>query len=744
MTKAVSLSLGFICLLAAAVSLSAQTNPVDMAVNEAVLRQANTIVLRQKLQEAKNTVQRGDLPGAAKLYEDAYALVEQIGSGIDAERTQTISGLASTRLELARQAQDQGNLREAATQVDRVLKVDPQNPDALVFKRKNDRLLESMRGQMADEETTQQVPYIKKDRTDAGTLVQDGKLLYEMGKFDEAEVKLKQAMTLDPDNEGAFYYMNLVKQARYDRAAHQHTIDDQDRMVQVEAAYVKPVNRGTLPTPNPYTLTNLVHTGVGREAIYSKLNRIRLDNVAWSEGLPLNEVLHNLSEQAKLRDPDKKGINFLFNPNTPGAAPATTPGAAGTPGTPTTIDPTTGLPIPAAQPTSGGEALDPSSVNVKLTLSDVTLGQVLDAIVLVADHPIKYSVEDYGVVFSGRAPDAQQLETRTFKVDPNTFYQGLESVSSASFGAANLTSGGVGGAAGGGAAGGAGGVGTFGGAAVAVVNASPGAGSIRAISSAGGAGGGGGGGVGAGQGTSTEVNGLQSLGGNGGLRFVTSPEGMQDVSLAAQGFFKTLGVDLTTPGKSIFFNDRLGVLFVRATPSDLDTIERAIQVLNTMPTMVHIKARFIEVEEDDNTALGFDWYLGQTSLGNGVVGQGGNAGSLSVPTSAANPQGTFPGNSFNATSIASGVQSLTGGLENSAPAVATITGILTNPSFQMVIHALAQRHGTEQLAEPEVTTTSGRQTQMRATTIQTIITSFTFQPGGFGGTTTTTTGSTVP
>ena len=66
--------------------------------------------------------------------------------------------------------------------------------------------------------------------------MRDGKLLYEMGKFDEAEVKLKEAVKLDPDNEGAFYYMNLVKQARYEREAHVHTVDTQDRMVQVEKA----------------------------------------------------------------------------------------------------------------------------------------------------------------------------------------------------------------------------------------------------------------------------------------------------------------------------------------------------------------------------------------------------------------------------------------------------------------------------------------------------------------------------
>ena len=735
MTKAVSLSLGIIFLLATATVLPAQTSPTDAAVNEAVLRQANTIILRQKLVDAKNAAARGDLPGAAKAYDEAEQLVEQIGSGIDAEKAQTISGVVSTRLELARQAQHQGDLHEAATQVGRVLKVDPQNSAAQAFQRNNDKMLAASRGQTPDEATLQEVPYIANDKTQAGTLVRDGKLLYEMGKFDEAEVKLKEAISLDPDDEGAFYYMNLVKQAKLDREAHMHTLDTQDRMVKVENAWVNPVKRGLLPVPNPYALTNFVNTGVGREVIYNKLDRIRLDTVSWPEGLPLNEVLHNLGEQTRLRDPDKKGINFLFNPNTPGAATAAVPGVPGS----QTIDPTTGLPVAAPAGGGGaGEAVDASSINVKLTLSDVRLMDVLDAIVLVADHPLKYSIQDYGIVFSVRGPESPQLETRTFKVDPNTFYQGLESVSSSSFGQANSSGSG---SSGGGSSGGGGGGqnGQSSGAVVAVVNASPGAGGLRSQGGSGGGGGGGGGG-GAG-GSTTTIGGLANTGGNGGLRYVTSPEGMQDVSVAAQTFFKALGVDLTTPGKNIFFNDRLGVLFVRATSQDLDTIERAIQVLNTMPPMVHIKARFIEVSQTDAAALGFDWYLGQVNMGNSVVGNAGTAPSLNVPISAANPSGVFPGNTAASQIAASSSDQVLGNLataNSGIPTVATITGILTDPNFRVVIHALEQRSGTEQLAEPEVTTISGRQTQMRATEIKTIITSFNFQQGQ-GGTTTTTT-----
>ena len=63
-----------------------------------------------------------------------------------------------------------------------------------------------MRGKMPDDTTLQQIPAIVHEKTDADTLVRDGQLLYEMGKLEEADVKLHQALKLDPNNQGAFYY----------------------------------------------------------------------------------------------------------------------------------------------------------------------------------------------------------------------------------------------------------------------------------------------------------------------------------------------------------------------------------------------------------------------------------------------------------------------------------------------------------------------------------------------------------
>ncbi len=761
MTKVAILFLGLAAVIAFPAVAPAQDTATAMAVNQAVLNQANKIVLQQKLLDARRAQQAGETVAAAKLYQESTELVQQIGSGVDAETAQAINGLAATRLALARDAQAHGDLHEAGIQAEQVLKADPKNPAALAFKKQNDQLIAARKGRIASPEVLELQPQVAAQKLDAKTFVQNGKLLYEMGKLDDAEAQLDQAVKLDPDNGAAFYYLNLISQARFVRENTQHNEDTQERITTVEKQWILPANKNNLTAGNAYATNQLIYTGPGRQTIVSKLDHIRLDSVSF-DGLPLSEVLRNLSEQSRLRDPQRRGINFLINPNPDQSGPAIAApaggglgggfggpgGAPGAPaGAPAAIDPATGLPQ-ANAPAGGGEAVDVGSFIIKIpSLSDVRLADVLDAIVMVADHPIKYTVTDFAIVFSSKGAESPQLFTRIFKVDPNTFYSGLESVGVTSFGQSS-SSGGGGGGGGGGSRGGGGGGGqggqNSGGAVVGVVNAFAGAGGLRNTGNGGGGGGGGGGGqngsvnpLNAGTGGGNAQGGGGNVGGNGGLNYITQVTLAQTVSAAARAYFTALGVNLEQPaGKAVFFNDRLGKLFVKATEQDLDTIERAIEMLNEIPPMVHIKSRFIEVQQDDSKALGFDWYLGQfnvTSHG-GVVGQGGTAPSLNVPTSAANPNlgsgSAFPGNTLaNVIPGAATDQLLTGGLRNSGPAVATLTGILTDPNFRMVIHALEQRSGSETLAEPEITTTSGRQVQMRATQVQTIITDVNFQQG---------------
>ncbi len=211
----------------------------------------------------------------------------------------------------------------------------------------------------------------------AAQLVQDGKLLYRLGKMDEAEVKLKEALAVDSENQAAWYYLSLIKQTR--------------AKIKVEATNtfggIQNLPNARLPRTQNFVETGSVHTSPARQEIYSKLNKIIFDKVSYSES-PLSEVVQGLADQSQKRDPDNKGIPFLINKT----------------------DPTH----------TNNIALGDVRISVDPGLKNVRLMDVLETIVKTADHPIKYTVMDYGIEFSFRGPVVPELFTRLFKIDPNT------------------------------------------------------------------------------------------------------------------------------------------------------------------------------------------------------------------------------------------------------------------------------------------------------------------------------------
>ena len=67
------------------------------------------------------------------------------------------------------------------------------------------------------------------------------------------------------------------------------------------------------------------------------------------------------------------------------------------------------------------------------------------------------------------------------------------------------------------------------------------------------------------------------------------------------------------------------------------------------------------------------------------------------------------------------------------PSLATLSGILTDPQFRVVLHAIEQRDGVELLSEASVTTVSGRQCEIQAVDVLTIVTGNQAQQNGGGG-----------
>jgi len=78
------------------------------------------------------------------------------------------------------------------------------------------------------------------------------------------------------------------------------------------------------------------------------------------------------------------------------------------------------------------------------------------------------------------------------------------------------------------------------------------------------------------------------------LRKVTGASSAELVSQIASNYFVSKGIDFRPP-KSIAYNDAQSLLFVKATASDLNAIEKIIQQLTYAPPQVHSAARFIKV-----------------------------------------------------------------------------------------------------------------------------------------------------
>jgi Mg-chelatase subunit ChlD len=101
-----------------------------------------------------------------------------------------------------------------------------------------------------DTATLEGIPAGNRQNTEANSLVQDGKVLYEAGKFNEAEEKLNQALKADPNSQSAFYYLSLDKQAQYGRAEQSRAGQAGDGLVEVAKAWSPNLGTG-LPAPKP-------------------------------------------------------------------------------------------------------------------------------------------------------------------------------------------------------------------------------------------------------------------------------------------------------------------------------------------------------------------------------------------------------------------------------------------------------------------------------------------------------------
>jgi general secretion pathway protein D len=180
-----------------------------------------------------------------------------------------------------------------------------------------------------------------------------------------------------------------------------------------------------------------------------------------------------------------------------------------------------------------------------------------------------------------------------------------------------------------------------------------------------------------------------------------------------------------------------GVLLITNTPTELDKVEQLVQTISsTKPKQVKITTKFVEISQENNEELGFDWVVGPFGNPDGnIFGSGGTVGNGTPRTSGdfINPVNytTIPGVPFNQTDAVSNI--VTSGLRsgdaavnrnsidailnnpsreaaqaNVAPGIMSLTGLFDDVEMQMMMRGLSQKKGADLMTAPSVTAKSGQ------------------------------------
>ena len=180
-----------------------------------------------------------------------------------------------------------------------------------------------------------------------------------------------------------------------------------------------------------------------------------------------------------------------------------------------------------------------------------------------------------------------------------------------------------------------------------------------------------------------------------------------------------------------------GALLVTNTPSELDKIEQLVDAMTSKtPKQVKITTKFVEISQENNDELGFDWIVSPFGLnanslflGGGTIGSGTprtNTDFIS-PVNGTTIPGVPAASGQNVTDIVTGGNrsgdaainrnsidailnnpNRTAQSPNVAPGIMALTGLFSDSQVQMIMRGLAQKKGTDLMTAPSVTAKSGQ------------------------------------
>lgn len=377
-------ALGFLTVLASplqAGSMGNDSGSLETAADREILRrQQDLITAEQELRAGDAALQANETDKAYQHYKTAVDLVPQ-GSSAGGLRGRAVSRFASASVRYAEYLVTRGEYTEAKRVADLVL--EPRyNPDyrpAIVFLSHLEEA--DYFNKTVTREFTAQRDEVQKLMTEAAGF-------YDSGRYDLAQKRYQQVLSIDKDNAAAFRGLEQVElgKQRYYDSAYSET---RARMLwQVDKAWERPKRRfsesrvsGDLSGDDQQR---------GTELMIARLNRLVVPKVNFRDA-PIQAAIGFLREQSRALDSEEggKGVNiFLELP-------------------PRSAD---------AVPTEGQTTAPSFSDRITLNLSNVPLYEVLRYVAMQAG--LKVKVEPFAVSVVPLNKLTDELNLREFKVPP--------------------------------------------------------------------------------------------------------------------------------------------------------------------------------------------------------------------------------------------------------------------------------------------------------------------------------------
>jgi len=187
-------------------------------------------------------------------------------------------------------------------------------------------------------------------------------------------------------------------------------------------------------------------------------------------------------------------------------------------------------------------------------------------------------------------------------------------------------------------------------------------------------------------------------------------------------------------GATAYFDPGSSRLIVRNTTQGLDLVEAIIdQGGGKTPKQIYITTKFVEITQTNTNEFGYDWTLGAFNIGGDeVFGSGGVIGNSSAGNAGPGESRfpiTAPG-----TTTPIGANPVTRGLRfgsraispdtvdglirdevlssTLSPGIFGLSGVFTDPQFQMLVRGLDQKKGVDLMSAPSVVTRSGQRAKI--------------------------------